>query len=284
MIATLIIVFREVLEAALVVSIVLAATRGLSRRGAWVSAGALGGILGALIVAAFADRLAGAISGAGQEVFNACVLFVAVAMLGWHNVWMSQHGREMALSLRSVGAAVSSGSRPMHVLAVVVGMAVLREGAELVLFLYGIAASGAGDAGGMLTGALLGLSAGAALGAALYLGLLRIPSAHLFSVTGWMVVLLAAGMSAQGAAYLVQADILPTLGDSLWDTSALLADDSLAGRILHVLVGYSARPYGIQVLFYISTLCAIIVLTRVLSGKAKSATPEGVNGRVQHAS
>lgn len=283
MLATLIIVFREVLEAALVVSIVLAATRGLSRRGAWVSAGVAGGILGALIVAAFADRLAGAISGAGQEVFNAGVLFVAVAMLGWHNVWMSRHGREMAASLRGIGAAVISGTRPMYVLAIVVGMAVLREGAELVLFLYGIAASASGDTGGMLTGALLGLGAGAALGAALYLGLLRIPSAHLFTVTGWMVVLLAAGMAAQGAAYLVQADILPTLGDSLWDTSAVLADDSLPGRILHVLVGYSARPYGIQVLFYIGTACAIIGMTKAVSAKAKPSTPTGTRIKAQPA-
>jgi len=284
MLATLVIVFREVLEAALVVSIVLAATRGLSRRVAWVSGGVAGGILGALIVAAFADRLAGAISGAGQEVFNAGVLFVAVLMLGWHNVWMSRHGREMAVSLKSVGAAVISGSRPMYVLTVVVGMAVLREGAELVLFLHGIAATASGDTGGMLTGALAGLGAGAALGAALYFGLLRIPSAHLFTVTGWMVMLLAAGMAAQGAAYLVQADILPTLGDSLWDTSAVLADDSLPGRILHVLIGYSARPYGIQVLFYIGTLCAIAGLTKAVSAKTKLATPSGRSIKAQPAS
>jgi len=266
MLATALIVFREVLEAALVVSIVLAATRGILRRGLWVSAGVLGGVIGAAALALFADAIAAAASGAGQELFNAAVLFVAVIMLGWHNIWMSRHGRELAGSLKSVGAAVRVGARPMRVLAVVVGMAVMREGSELVLFLYGVAASGPGEAGGMLTGALIGVGVGIAMGATLYFGLLRIPGARLFAVTGWMILLLAAGMAAQGAAFLVQADILPALGESVWDTTALISDAGVPGRLLHTLIGYSARPYGIQVLFYLLTLGGILALMKIVNG------------------
>ena len=266
MLATAIIVFREVLEAALVVSIVLAATRGVSRRGLWVGSGVLGGLLGASAVAWFADAIAAAASGVGQELFNAAVLFAAVIMLGWHNVWMSRHGRELASSLKRVGAAVRGGATPMHVLAAVVGVAVLREGSELVLFLYGVAASESGETSGMLTGALAGVGAGAAVGAALYLGLLRIPSSRLFAVTGWMILLLAAGMAAQGAAFLVQADILPSLGERVWDTTALISDEGLPGRVLHALIGYTARPYGIQVLFYLATLGGIIALMKIVTG------------------
>ena len=272
MLATAIIAFREVLEAALVVSIVLAATRGVSRRGLWVCGGVLGGVFGATAVAWFADVIAAAATGAGQELFNAAVLFIAVIMLGWHNVWMSRHGRELACSLKSVGAAVRGGTSPMHVLAAVVGMAVLREGSELVLFLYGVAASASGPAGGMLAGALIGIGAGAATGAALYLGLLRIPSSRLFSVTGWMILLLAAGMAAQGAAFLVQADILPPLGESVWDTTALLADDGVPGRVLHTLIGYTARPYGIQVLFYLATLGGILSLMKIVNCNERAST------------
>jgi high-affinity iron transporter len=272
MLATAIIVFREVLEAALVVSIVLAATRGVIRRGLWVSGGLLGGLLGAAAVAFFAETIATAASGAGQELFNAAVLFIAVIMLGWHNVWMSRHGRELARNLKSISEAVRGGASPMHVLAAVVGMAVLREGSELVLFLYGVAASGSGGASGMLTGALAGVGAGVAVGAALYLGLLRIPSSRLFTVTGWMILLLAAGMASQGAAFLVQADILPALGESVWDTTALISDEGVVGRVLHTLVGYTARPYGIQVLFYLAALCGIIALMKIVNG-AGHASP-----------
>ncbi|MFA5915687.1 MAG: FTR1 family protein [Burkholderiales bacterium] len=271
MLATAIIVFREVLEAALVVSIVLAATRGVVRRGLWVSGGVLGGLLGATAVALFADAIAAAASGVGQELLNASILFLAVIMLGWHNVWMSRHGRELASSLKSVGAAVRGGTRPMHVLAAVVGMAVLREGSELVLFLYGVAASASGQASGMLAGVLVGVGAGAAVGTALYLGLLRIPSSRLFAVTGWMILLLAAGMAAQGAAFLVQADILPALGQSVWDTTWLVADESILGRVLHTLIGYTARPYGIQLLFYFATLGAIVALMKLVNASERRA-------------
>ena len=135
MLATAVIVLREVLEAALVVSIVLAATRGVVGRGAWISYGIVAGTLGALAVAAFADAISAAASGLGQEIFNATVLFIAVAMLGWHNVWMTRHGREMAANLKSVGTAVRVGDKPLYALSIVVTMAVLREGSELVLFL-----------------------------------------------------------------------------------------------------------------------------------------------------
>src|ERR1700675_374167 len=119
MLATAVIVLREVLEAALVAGIVLAATRGVARRTAWVAYGVAAGTLGALGVAAFADVLAAAAAGLGQEIFNATVLFVAVAMLGWHNIWMSRHGREMTASLASVGAAVRLGNKPLYALSVV---------------------------------------------------------------------------------------------------------------------------------------------------------------------
>ncbi|MFN9791149.1 MAG: FTR1 family protein, partial [Holosporales bacterium] len=91
MLATLIIVFREVIEAGLIIGIVLAATRGVHHRGRWVSYGILGGTAGACVVAAFASSLAGLMAGVGQEVFNAGILILAVLMLTWHNVWMARH-------------------------------------------------------------------------------------------------------------------------------------------------------------------------------------------------
>jgi len=272
MLATAIIVFREVLEAALVVSIVLAATREVTQRALWVAGGVLGGLLGATAVAWFADAIAAAASGVGQELFNAAILFVAVIMLAWHNVWMSRHGRELAMDLKSVGAAIRGGARPIHVLAAVVAMAVLREGSELVLFLYGVAAAASGETGGMLTGAIIGIGIGVAVGTALYLGLLRIPSSRLFAVTGWMILLLAAGMAAQGAAFLVQADILPALGERIWNTGGLISDEGVFGRVLHTLIGYTARPDGIQVLFYLVTLGGILTMMKIVNSENRSAS------------
>lgn len=262
MLQTLIIVFREVLEAALVIGIVLAATRGVARRRLWINLGITAGILGAGVVAVFAEAIAGALEGLGQEVFNAGVLFLAVGMLGWHNVWMARHGRELAMEMNSVGRAVSSGARPLYALMIVVALAVLREGSEVVLFLYGVAAGGS-EATAMMAGGAAGLVSGGVAGALLYFGLLRVPQKHLFTVTSWMILLLAAGMAAQGAFFLAQAGYLPELSPMLWDTSALLPQGSLPGQVLHALVGYDDQPSGIQMLFYLCTLTVIGVAMKI---------------------
>jgi high-affinity iron transporter len=272
MLATAIIVFREVLEASLVVGIVLAASRGVPRRGIWVSGGIAAGVFGAALVAACAEGIAAAVNGIGQELFNAAILFTAVAMLGWHNIWMNRHGRELATAAATLGKAVLGGSRPLYALALVVGIAVLREGSEIVLFLYGIAlASGMGGLS-MLAGGVLGLAGGAAVGAVIYLGLLAIPLRRLFTVTSWLILLLAAGMASQGAAFLMQANLLPSLGNDVWNTSSILAENSMLGVLLHVLIGYSAQPAGIQVVFYLTTLLGIGSLMRVL-GRAPPRAP-----------
>jgi high-affinity iron transporter len=264
MLATAIIAFREVLEAALIVSIVTAACKGVVGRNFWVTTGVVSGVLGAGLVAAFAGTLSGAAAGTGQELFNATILFLAVAMLGWHNVWMSRHGREMATQIGDVSEAVRAGARPLYALAVVTGVAVLREGSETVLFVYSIAASEGSGAISLLLGGFLGVCAGVGLGVGLYFGLLRIPVRRLFTVTNGMILLLAAGMASQAAGFLVQADVLPPLGNAVWDSSAVLTESSIVGKILHTLIGYVSRPAGVQVLFYLTTLIVTAILMRML--------------------
>ena len=273
MLPTAIIVFREVLEAALIVGIVMAASRGAIGRGLWVSGGVFAGVFGACGVAAFAATIADAAQGMGQEFFDAGVLFAAVCMLGWHNVWMSRHGRELATHANRLGSDVRSGARPLWALSFAVALAVLREGSEAVLFLYGIALGGNEGATSMALGGLIGLALGVAAGTGIYWGLVSIPMRLLFKVTSWLVLLLAAGLASQGAAFLMQADLLPALGSNLWDTSFVLSDQSLAGRVLHTLIGYTAQPAGIQLVFYAATLLLIGGLMRLVGAAERNRVP-----------
>lgn len=263
MLATLLIVFREVIEAGLIIGIVLAATRGVPLRGRWVVYGVMGGIAGACLVAAFAGSISSAMHGVGQELFNVGILSAAVLMLTWHNVWMARHGREIALHMKHVGEAVASGHRSLAALAIVVGIAVLREGSEIVLFIYGIAISGGDSVWMMALGGALGLLFGAALGTIAYLGLLHIPNRHLFTVTGWLIALLAAGMAAQAASLLQQADIITAFSNTVWDSSAFISDSSLLGKMLATLIGYTAQPTGLQLIAYVTTLSVIFLLMRL---------------------
>jgi high-affinity iron transporter len=277
MLPTAIIVFREVLEAALIVGIVMAASRGALGRGLWVSGGIAVGVFGACLVALFAATIAAAAEGMGQELFDAGILFAAVCMLGWHNIWMSSHGRELAANAMKLGKDVRSGARPLWALAFVVALAVLREGSEIVLFLYGIALAGNGGPAAMAVGGVIGLVLGVVAGTTIYLGLVAIPMRLLFTVTSWLVLLLAAGLASQGAAFLVQASLLPPLGSNLWDTSWLLSEQGLAGRVLHTLVGYSAQPSGVQLVFYAATLLVMGGMMRLVGGtrRTRSGNPPG---------
>ena len=273
MLGALIIVFREVIEAGLIVGIVMAATKGVDGRGRWIAFGITGGLAGAAIVAAFAGAISEAFQGAGQEMFNAAVLGIAVVMLMWHNAWMSRHGREIAAEMRRIGTDVSEGARPLTALAVVVGLAVLREGSEVVLFLYGIVASGT-SVGALFVGGLLGVAAGAAFTALTYFGLLAIPQRYIFAVTSWLIALLAAGMAAQSVQFLDNGGVLTVFDRTVWDTSWLLTEDSIPGRLLHTLIGYTARPSGMQLIVYAAVLVAMYLLMKLarLPEKRRAAT------------
>ena len=272
MIAALIIVFREVFEAGLIVGIVLAVTRTVQHRNRWIAGGVLTGVLGACLVAVFAGALSNLFAGMGQELFNAFILIVAVVMLTWHNVWMARHGSELAGELRAAGQAVVEGSKSLFALAVVVGVAVLREGSEVVLFLYGVLAGG-DSGGGVALGGFVGLLLGAAVCMLTYLGLVSIPTRKLFATTTALIALLAAGMAAQAAAFLEKANWLTAMDNVVWDSSWLLSDSSILGKALHTLIGYTDQPTAMQLAVYIAILAVTFVLMRLYGAPTKTVRP-----------
>ena len=263
MLAALIIVFREVFEAGLIVGIVLAVTGSVPHRNRWIGGGVMAGVLAACVVAAFTGALSQLFAGMGQELFNAAILGIAVMMLTWHNVWMAHHGREIAREMRAAGQAVAAGTKSLLALAVVVGVAVLREGSEVALFLYGVAASDGGSALSLAVGGLIGLALGGAVCLLTYFGLMRIPQRALFATTTVLITLLAAGMAAQAVAFLERANWLNSLDTVVWDSARLLSETSIAGRTLHTLIGYTDQPTEMQLLVYAAVLLVTFMLMRL---------------------
>lgn len=268
MLGALIIVFREVFEAGLIVGIVLAVTRGIAGRDRWIGLGIAGGVAGACVVAAFAGALSQLFEGVGQELFNAAILSIAVLMLTWHNVWMGRHGGELAAEAHAVGRSVANGSKSLFALAIVVGVAVMREGSEVALFLYGIVAAGGGSGASIAAGGVIGLVLGALVCLLTYLGLVRIPARPLFRVTTVLIALLAAGMAAQATAFLAQANWVTALSEVVWDTSWLVSDGSMLGKALHTLIGYTDQPTAMQLIVYVATLAITFVAIRLASASA----------------
>ena len=266
MLSTAIVIFRESLEISLIMGIVLAATRDLPKRMFWIIGGMMAGISGAGAVAYFADEISNAASGVGQELFNAGILTTAALFIGWTALWMRKHVRGMSAKLRQVGMDVTAGNLPRYSLSMIIALAMLREGSEIVLFIYGMIASGE-TATSIISGSLLGTMLGVAAGVAFYAGLIRMSAKYMLQVTSWILMLLVAGLASQAVGFLTAAGYFDNMSRPLWDSSWLLSDGSLVGQALHSLIGYCAKPSSIQVLSYVATLGLLVGLISLIDGK-----------------
>jgi len=263
MLAALVILFREVLEAGLIVGVILAAARGVPGCARAVGLGVLAGIAGSMLVAAFAAEISSAFDGRGLELFTAAVLLLAVVMLTWHVVWMADHARELTAHLRDLSRSVEGGAQSVVVLGVATATAVMREGSEAVLFMSSIILQNADTAANLALGSAGGLALGAAVSVAVYIGLSTIPLRWFFAATGALVTMLAGGLAAEAVHQLSNAGLVPTSIDvTLWDTSWLLSDDSFVGRLLRVLLGYRDRPTVPEAIAYAATIAGILLLSR----------------------
>jgi high-affinity iron transporter len=265
MFAAALIVFRESLEAALFVGIVAAATRELAGRARWLAGGVGIGVLGAILLALSAHRIGELFDGIGQDLVNIAVLSVALTMLLWHCIWVSAHGREMAAEARQLGVSVQQGQRAPWALLIAVALAVLREGAETVLFVGGaLTGSGTVLPAEIAWACALGLFFGVGAGVVLYGGLARLPTRHVFTATNVLIAILAGSIASQLVKSLAQAGFIEQGTAPLWDTSAALSQDSALGTLLHALMGYDARPSAAQLASYVVVLLLIYAGTRLL--------------------
>jgi len=273
MLSTLIIVFREVLEAMLVVGVATAAAKEVNIAPRWIYGGVAAGLLVAIMVAVFADVIAQSMQGMGQEYFHASVLLSASLLMAWTAIWMGKQGRELSQKVRQTCQEIDSNQRTKFILSLVVGLAVVREGSEVVLFLYGIAAADGSDVSQMLLGGAGGMMLGIIVAMGLYRSLIHIPLKHVFLVVTCLIVLLAAGMASQGVGYLVMVGTLPAWGDPIWNTSNLISGQSFLGQLLHVLMGYEDRPSGMQVFAFgliLSTTWLAIYLQKKVQVRARN--------------
>lgn len=274
MFSTAIVVFREAFEIVMIVGIILAATRDVIHRGKAIGYGFAGGLAGALLLAIFTGKISEFAEGMGQEIFNSGILFVAALFIGWTLIWMKRHAREIKSHFQQVGQDVSDGKLPSCSLSIVIALAILREGSEIVLFTYGMLAAGKSPAI-LAMGSLLGLVAGGLVGALFYMGLLKISTRYFFQVTSVILMFLVAGMMSQAIGFLTSAGAFEGLSRAVWDSSSIISERGIVGQSLGVLIGYTAQPSLIQLIVYLLTLGVLMILIR-LSDKKKIVRNMGV--------
>lgn len=266
MIAVILIVFREVLEAGLIISVILAACKGY-KISHLVIAGITSGVIFSGLLALFTNSIENALSGTGQEVFNSALLLTATLMLSWQIVWMSTKGKEMADASRNEVRNILSEGNKNYAIAVVVAIAVMREGSEVVLFMYSIIISTGTSVTAMFTGGIIGVVAGIVFTFLLYRGLILIPLKFIFLLSNIILTFIAAGLASQGIGILSSIGIIPAIKDTVWDSSWLLSDNSWQGGLARAIFGYTSTPSGVQIITWILVATLIISISSLLKRK-----------------
>ncbi len=252
-----IVVFREILEVALILGILSAATKEISGRSKWILSGLGLGIIASIILAFFTDNISNGLDGMGQEFFNGLILLAAAFMISWTIIWMQKHARSISGELKRLSSSIREGKKPLYVLLIVVFLSTLREGTEIVLFTYSyyISQTPIYD---IILGLAVGALFGIAVGFTLYLGILKAFGKYFFIATTWLLVFLAAGIAAQGIGFWINADLVPSLGNPIFDISEILPQSSIFGKFLHMFFGYLDRPAGAQLIIYLTNLILLI--------------------------
>ncbi len=256
MIASLLLAFREGLEAALILGAVFGV---LSRTGSrdrarivWLGAGLAA--LTSLAVGIALYLLGIAFEGRVEEIFEGSTMLLAAGVLTWMIFWMAHQGRSVQAQLeRDVRrAALGAGQWALFALAFV---AVLREGIELALFLT--AASFASTAGAVLWGAAAGLAAAALAGWLLFATTTRLDVRSFFRVTSLLLMIFAAGLVAHGVHEFIEAGLVPAIIEDVWDLNPVLDERSGLGEILKALVGYNGNPALTEVVAHVGYWLAV---------------------------
>src|SRR6266446_1567785 len=254
--ATFVVTLREAFEAALLLGIVYTYLDKVGARNQhrYVTLGGVLGAVASVLLGAGLSVLSGPLLDLGPDVIGTAVIFVAVVLLTWHGWWMRQHARAIKGDVQRRLEQAGAGHR-VWVVGTIAFVGVFREGAETVLFLWGLMTQTNVTGWGGVTGGVLGIATAGVLGWAIFRGGRQLSLPHFFAVTSVLLLLVAAGLFSTGVGKLEAFGVLPGTA-MLWDTSRVLDDHGGVGGFLAGLVGYRARPSALEVLAYASYLLA----------------------------
>ncbi len=253
---TFVITLREGFEAALLLGLIYTYLEkiGARREFRYVTVGAGLGVVASLLLGVMVTVLSGPLVDLGPDLIAAVVLFSASGMLTWHGWWMRQHAVAIRGELeRQMDAA--KAKQQFWVVGVIAFTGVFREGAETVLFLWGLLTQVGTSAGSSLLalGGVLGVLGAIVLGVLVFHGARQLSLRRFFAWTSAFLLLLAAGLFSTGVGRLQGMGILPA-ADTLWDTSAWLDDQGFLGSLVAGLLGYRARPSTLEATAYVAYL------------------------------
>src|SRR5262245_40518141 len=256
MLPTYLLSLREGLEAALIIGIVLGAVSKIRRDdlapAVWF--GTLSAVIVSILTAVILTSFGMSLEEEAEQIFEGITMLLAAGILTWMIFWMSKQSRFLKGELEAGvnKAAASTGKRAVFWLAFV---AVVREGVELAIFIT--AAFFAGSPGQInsniiqvLVGTILGLGTAALLGYTIFATTVRLDLRRFFQVTGFLLILFAAGLVAHSVYEFNEVGWIPAVIEHVWDVNMILNEDSLVGQLLKTLFGYNGNPSLTEIIAY----------------------------------
>lgn len=266
-----IVVFRECLEISLLLGVILAITKPIANSRIYIILGACAGVVLAAIFALFTRRIAANFGEVGDEIFGSFVILLTAVIINWTVVWMQGYSAKIRKNLSTLSENIVAGLTSKLILVSVVATTILREGAEIILFIYSITSAGTLTSTQYLIGLGVGALSGVIVGTIMYLGLLKYSGRYIFKISTILLTLVAAGLAAEAAGILTSCGVIHAYSQELWNTAWLIDNKSIVGKLLKLTIGYDARPNALQVIFYVGSITMTLIMMKIKSMLAKNS-------------
>lgn len=261
MFSAFLITFRETLEAALVIGLILTflSKTGQTKFTSYVWRGIIAGVGIAVILAAGLEFFYGGLTGRVEKISEGVLMFVTAGFLTWMILWVHKQ-KDVAKKIREKVSFHAQEGYGLGIFFLVV-TSVFREGTETVLYLKASSLVGQTN---QFVGAMLGVGGALAVGFVLYKWALRVNLSLVFTITSVFLLLFAAGLVAHGVHEFQEIGILPIFSfDPIINLSRILDHESTFGSFLRVLFGYTSKPTALEAVSYTTYILFILWLKRL---------------------
>ena len=253
-----IIIFREFLEVSILLGIIFAATKHVKNRLFYITSGIMTGIVCSATLTFWARSLQNSFHESGDEIFDVAVIILTIILIGFSSLWMHNADRKIRHNIDYVICDLENNIFSKAMLILLIASTIFREGAEIVLYMITFVGAHKSDPGvNYILGFAIGAAGGTIAGVAIYSGLIKVAARYIFKICFILLAFIAAGLAVQAAGILTSIGIITSYNQVIWDSSWLINDYSITGQFLKVMIGYKAKPNGIQIISYLVTLATL---------------------------
>lgn len=253
MLATAIIIFRELLEICLLLGIISAALSNLDNRRTLISFGILGGSLLSFLIFLSFKHLYNSFNGNFQEYLNIFIIILSICCIAYTSFIINAKKSSLLDRIRMTNSSLDESRFNNIVIILFIALIICREGAEIFIFMQALFASGQSPSN-IIVGALIGTFTGLITGLIFYFSLLKISLKYLFKVINTLLILCSGALASQLANLLHTTNMISSLYKQVWNSSWFIQDNSFIGITLYNLIGYTAKPTQLQIILYLITL------------------------------